>query len=529
MLKLCFFEVYNTVVSIAAFFIDSSVWHNSRQWYSLGGAMLVNILIGDAVILQWLLDGGPLCQLGILWSARRARTQIEMNERYAEPAGIVLAFRLSLAGKFVVLAIWFGPAIPILYLVAAYFFWSASWLDRYILLRKTVPPPRTDAWLMNHVARSVIPISILLHVSLALAVYAQIPLDARSRRWWAGQLGMVRNITNEASSDLTAANSTMASSGNQSATSFNASTYPPPSIPLPASPPSPPDESAEWLAFYITLGVAGVALLALIFFLLREDARSDISCLRKSRCGRLLLRALPSERKAHFALRTLAGELDDAKKLISLMQPDLHASRTQRYSPPLTPKLLEALAQGAARRRQVSLHGILPPPAVTQAASGTSTLSLTRSSTDSTASPSAAESGVQEASAEQPQGEPPAPAPPVPPLGKGGGGHDAVADALSATLGESLGTARRVISNFCSNTFGQPGPLPPPSSACTATGGSSPTIPLASPRLEDTNHIDDSDRADKLPSSPSAVDPDVAERMGTVRAAKVAGSVVQEV
>ena len=110
MLKLCFFEVFNTVVSVAAFFIDSNVWHNTRQWYSLGGAMLVNVLIGDATFLQWLLDGGPLCQLGIYLSARRARTQLEMNEKLAEPAGIVLAFRLSLAGKFVVLATMFGSA-----------------------------------------------------------------------------------------------------------------------------------------------------------------------------------------------------------------------------------------------------------------------------------------------------------------------------------------------------------------------------------------------------------------------------------
>ena len=110
MLKLCFFEVFNTVVSVAAFFIDSNVWNNTRQWYSLGGAMLVNVLIGDATFLQWLLDGGPLCQLGIYLSARRARTQLEMNEKLAEPAGIVLAFRLSLAGKFVVLATMFGSA-----------------------------------------------------------------------------------------------------------------------------------------------------------------------------------------------------------------------------------------------------------------------------------------------------------------------------------------------------------------------------------------------------------------------------------
>ena len=119
MLKLCFFEVLNTVVSVAAFFLDPSIWHNSRQWYSLGGAMLVNVLIGDASFLQWLLDGGPVCQLGTYCSARMAKTQLQMNERLAEQAGIVIAFRISLAAKFTVLAIMFGSAIPLLYLIVS--------------------------------------------------------------------------------------------------------------------------------------------------------------------------------------------------------------------------------------------------------------------------------------------------------------------------------------------------------------------------------------------------------------------------
>ena len=38
----------------------------------------------------------------------------------------------------------------------------------------------------------------------------------------------------------------------------------------------------------------------------------------------------------------------------------LHANRTEHYLPPLTPKLLTALEQGAAFRRRVSLHTKLP-------------------------------------------------------------------------------------------------------------------------------------------------------------------------
>ena len=49
--------------------------------------------------------------------------------------------RLQLAGKFVVLATMFGTAIPVLYLIAAIYFWLAAWIDRYNLLRRLAPCP----------------------------------------------------------------------------------------------------------------------------------------------------------------------------------------------------------------------------------------------------------------------------------------------------------------------------------------------------------------------------------------------------
>ena len=89
------FQSGNTVVSVATFFGDGALLQNSRRWYAIGGALLVNMLIGDASFLQWLLDVGPICQLGTIARAKMEKTQLAMNEAFAEPAGIMLAFRLQ--------------------------------------------------------------------------------------------------------------------------------------------------------------------------------------------------------------------------------------------------------------------------------------------------------------------------------------------------------------------------------------------------------------------------------------------------
>ena len=100
--------------------------------------------------------------------APRAPTQRAMDEAYAAPAGIYLAFRLQLAGKFVVLCTMFGSAIPVLYLIAAIYFYLAAWIDRYNLLRRLAPPPVTDASLTATAAIVIFPTAILLHVLMAL-------------------------------------------------------------------------------------------------------------------------------------------------------------------------------------------------------------------------------------------------------------------------------------------------------------------------------------------------------------------------
>ena len=45
MLKLTFFQVFNTCVAAAAFLVDPTVRSHPRQWFTLGGALLANVTI----------------------------------------------------------------------------------------------------------------------------------------------------------------------------------------------------------------------------------------------------------------------------------------------------------------------------------------------------------------------------------------------------------------------------------------------------------------------------------------------------
>ena len=62
--------------------------------------MLANVLFGDAIFIQVVLDFVQVpVLLNRLCIAPRATTQRAMDQAYAAPAGIYLAFRLQLAGR----------------------------------------------------------------------------------------------------------------------------------------------------------------------------------------------------------------------------------------------------------------------------------------------------------------------------------------------------------------------------------------------------------------------------------------------
>ena len=96
-----------------------------------------------------------------------------MDRLYIIRRDLYLAFRMQFAGKFVVICLMFSSAIPFLYLVGTAYFWLALWVDRYNLLRHVAPPPRTGPSLTVAMATFWFPLSIVLHLGLAIVFFIQ--------------------------------------------------------------------------------------------------------------------------------------------------------------------------------------------------------------------------------------------------------------------------------------------------------------------------------------------------------------------
>ena len=93
-------------------------------WYSSGGALIINALIGDLTIINLLIDGlKPEVLLQRYVFTRGALTQSRMNEMWLIPADITLAMRMQLTNKFLLLALQFSFAIPVLYALLAAHMW----------------------------------------------------------------------------------------------------------------------------------------------------------------------------------------------------------------------------------------------------------------------------------------------------------------------------------------------------------------------------------------------------------------------
>lgn len=358
MLKLTFFQVFNTVVAASAFLFDPTVAAHPRQWYSLGGALLANVTIGDAILIQTLLD---FVQIPVLVNrlciAPRAATQLQMDRSYAVPAGIYLAFRLQLAGKFVVLCTVFGSAIPTLYLVAAGYFWLAAWIDRYNLLRRLAPPPLTGAALTSAVALFVFPIAIGLHVIMALIFFAAIAKTDKDADTAGPQS---RSVSPSPSAPGSTPNATAIGDAAVNATATAPpwlSTAPPSgsggsyaSIPSAMAPPAAPPLGSpsaallalagDWDAYHIQLITAALAFGVLLLFAAREVARAYGIRLR-----------LLSDAQTNVVLKVITQEPDAEQAALVGATARLSAHGADVYLPPLAPPLLSHIGVGPAVRR----------------------------------------------------------------------------------------------------------------------------------------------------------------------------------
>lgn len=134
-------------------------------WYSSGGALIINALIGDLTIINLLIDGlKPEVLLQRYVFTRGALTQSRMNEMWLIPADITLAMRMQLTNKFLLLALQFSFAIPVLYALLAAHMWVAHWVDRWNFLHRLSPPPPTHGRLVVLMTEFFLPLSVLLHI-----------------------------------------------------------------------------------------------------------------------------------------------------------------------------------------------------------------------------------------------------------------------------------------------------------------------------------------------------------------------------
>jgi len=329
MLKLVFFQVYNSVFASFAFLLDPSVRLFERPWYTVGGALIANILFGDAIFIQvfldWLRVGGLFSRFCL---APRAKTQLEMDRLYVDEADIYLAFRCQLAGKFVVLSLMFGTAIPLLYLIAAFYFWLAGWIDRTNLLRHLAPPPRTDAALVRALCLYVFPLSLALHAMMACFFFSSLPAEAARASI---------PVAGDGTGDADGTDSFPSQDIGSGEPGFFPSPPPPSILPL--------GITDEWFAFHIQLGALGAVVFILLSFYCIELARRHGYHLH-----------LLSARQQQVVLSVFT-QIDEQRAAIAVAS-SLHVRRNDEYLPPLNKSILHVSASRRSMLLPLSYHAV---------------------------------------------------------------------------------------------------------------------------------------------------------------------------
>mmetsp|Transcript_13572 Transcript_13572/g.41242 ORF Transcript_13572/g.41242 Transcript_13572/m.41242 type:complete len:456 (-) Transcript_13572:335-1702(-) len=177
--KMLGFQVFNTVVASTMFYFFRDMYaktdeQSRHSWYVYGSAMVLNVLIGDTFVINLGID---LVQPGLLYArhvaAPAATTQREMNAILSPKADIYVAFRLQLVAKLVVITLIYSSALPVAYLLTAAFMWLAMWIDRFNLLRRFSPPPRSPDFLIGVVLAYILPAAIAIHLASTILFYEQ--------------------------------------------------------------------------------------------------------------------------------------------------------------------------------------------------------------------------------------------------------------------------------------------------------------------------------------------------------------------
>ena len=106
-----------------------------------------------------------------IYKLSRSPSQARMNEMFACSAEGLLAFRLQLLIKVLLLGLAFSFAMPALYLVMAIYGWMAQWIDRICFLRLLLPPPPTHERLMVGYTDMCVCVCVCVCVYIYIYIY----------------------------------------------------------------------------------------------------------------------------------------------------------------------------------------------------------------------------------------------------------------------------------------------------------------------------------------------------------------------
>ena len=167
-LKLVAFQVLATIATASVFVLETGGSFN-RDWYILGGFILVNGMIVDFGFITCVVQGW---NIGVQISRRvgapyLALTQYEANEAYAVKADGYVIDRLQMVTKFVVMTYIYSSAMPLLWGIVVAVLLVSMYFDSRNLLRVFQPPPQSDESAAKAILIYVMPLAVLGHLLIS--------------------------------------------------------------------------------------------------------------------------------------------------------------------------------------------------------------------------------------------------------------------------------------------------------------------------------------------------------------------------
>ena len=153
-----------------------------NTWYDGGATAIACMLLGDVLLINCVVEGLNVnAQIQRAWAFLTSPTQPILDARCKVSNPSYMAFRYQHILKSWFVALTFGSALPILFLLHALMMISSIVVDRVNLLTRLQPVPAADAVTARFAATIVLPVCIVVHIILGFGAYAV--AVARDRGW----------------------------------------------------------------------------------------------------------------------------------------------------------------------------------------------------------------------------------------------------------------------------------------------------------------------------------------------------------